>query len=70
MIMADYTEAARRRDTAILADGSTVILHLNPAGKEGWQIDVIYAYDDHGDMMFWNTHGTAFASDPVIVGIK
>jgi hypothetical protein len=61
--MTEYTRAAQNGENVRLVDGSIVMLHFNPAGQNGWQIDVIYAYDDHDDMMFWNTHGTSFFRD-------
>jgi hypothetical protein len=61
--MTEYTQAAQNGENVRLADGSVVMLHFNPAGENGWQIDVLYAYDHNDDMIFWNTDGTAFFRD-------
>ncbi len=67
--MTNFTQAARRGETVRLSDGSTVTLHFNPAGVDGWQDAVIYAYDHYDDMLFWNTDGTALGHTENILEI-
>lgn len=43
--MTEYTQAAQNGENVRMTDGSVVMLHFNPAGQNGWQLDVLYAYD-------------------------
>lgn len=65
--MTDYIRAAQSRETICLSDGSLVTLHFNPAGTEGWLIDVIYAYDHYDNMLVWNTDGISLGHDLDII---
>ena len=68
--MTDYTDAAQREATVRLADGSTADILFNPAGVDGWLVDVIYAYDGGGDsVLTWDVDGTGHAGIPNIVEV-
>ena len=67
--MIDYKLAARNQATVRLSDGSTVELRLNPAGQNGWIVDVIYAYDLHDDCIVWDINGTPLGHEDRIVEI-
>lgn len=68
--MTDYTDAAQNEATVRLADGSTVDILFNPAGVDGWLVDVIYAYDGSDDgVMTWDIDGTGHAGVPDIVEV-
>ena len=56
--MTDYTELAIREATVRLADGTEVDIFYNPAGHNGWLVDVIGAYDPYIDeVIYWGTDG-------------
>jgi hypothetical protein len=66
----DYTDAAKNEATVRLADGSTVDILFNPAGVDGWLVDVIYAYYGGGDdVLTWDVDGTGYAGTPNIVEV-
>lgn len=67
--MTDFTLAAQDNACARLSDGSEVTLYFNSAGTEGWLVDVIYAYNHHDDILFWNLDGLALGHDDNIVEI-
>jgi len=68
--MKDYTDAAQHEATVRLADGSTVDILFNPAGVDGWLVDVIYAYDGSDDsVLTWDVDGTGHAGTPDIVEV-
>jgi len=67
--MTDYTDAARREATVRLADGSTEDILFNPAGTNGWLVDVIYAYGHYEDALTWDVDGTGHAGTPNIVEV-
>ena len=67
--MTNFTQAAQNGATVRLSDGSAVILRFNPAGVDGWQDAVIYAYDHYDDMLFWNIDGIAIGHTENILEI-
>lgn len=67
--MTDYTDAARRQELVRLSDGSEWIIHLIPAGSDGWIDSVICAYGFNEFDLFWDTEGQAIGHDSNIVDI-
>ena len=58
--MTDFLAAAERGENVRLCNGEVVAPIFNPAGRAGWNIDVLIAYDDYDNSLHWDLNGISF----------